>query len=136
MLTAATVLAASTAKLVGHRLRHIMIALVERRLRLRRIAPRVGLLLAAMVVVGVLLELTPEDGFRVFRAWTASGLPTDARSASPTTPRFAPSATPPFGQWSTAQQLKDHGARYVLTNSLPIHEGLPSPPQSSSTGWR
>jgi hypothetical protein len=95
MLTAATVLAASTAKLVGHRLRHIMIALVERRLRLRRIAPRVGLLLAAMVVVGVLLELTPEDGFRVFRAWTASGLPTDARSASPTTPRFAPSATTP-----------------------------------------
>src|SRR4051812_23410294 len=79
MLTAATALAASTAELAGHRLRHIMIALVELRPRLRRIAPRVGAAPRRHGVVGILLELTHEDGFRAFRAWTDSGLPTDAR---------------------------------------------------------
>ncbi|RBY78263.1 hypothetical protein DQ238_12255 [Geodermatophilus sp. TF02-6] len=83
-----------------------------------------SVLLAAVATTGLRLETTDDGGFLRFRAWAAAELPPDARvGVTNDTAIRAFRDDDRFGPWSTAQQLEDNGARYVLTVSLPTEQG-------------
>ncbi|SDN54657.1 phospholipid carrier-dependent glycosyltransferase [Geodermatophilus sp. DSM 45219] len=98
---------------------------VDRRPSLRKAAAVVSsVLLAAVASLGLSLATGDDDGFLRFRAWAATELPADARvGVTNDTSVRAFRDDDRFGPWSTAEQLEENGARYVLTVSLPTEQG-------------
>jgi hypothetical protein len=98
---------------------------VERRPSLRRaLVALSSLLLVAVAFLGLRLELGDDDGFRSFRTWASAELPPDARvGVTNDTAVRAFRDDDRFGAWSTAEELSENGAQYVLTVSLPTEHG-------------
>jgi hypothetical protein len=113
MVASVTALAVCAAMAVEHRPR-----------RQRLVVALLAVFLAAGSVLALRLELTPDNGFRQFRAWAAIHLPKDARvGVTNDTAVRAFRDAPHFGGWATAEVLEANSARYVLTVSLPTEQG-------------
>jgi Dolichyl-phosphate-mannose-protein mannosyltransferase len=99
--------------------------LVERRPALRTAVVAVAaVLLAGVATLGLRLELSQDDGFLTFRSWANTELAADARvGVTNDTAIRALRDDDRFGPWSTAEQLADNDAGYVLTVSLPTEQG-------------
>ncbi len=98
---------------------------LDRRPSLRKATVVVSsVLLAAVAFLGVSLVTEDDDGFLRFSAWAATELPADARvGVTNDTSVRALRDDDRFGPWSTAEQLQENGAQYVLTVSLPTEQG-------------
>jgi len=99
--------------------------LIERRPALTRPVLVAGsIFLALTVTLGVLAESTRDDGYLQFRDWAAANLPANARvGVTNSTAQWAFEYDRRFGVWPTAEALEEHGASYILTQSLPASQG-------------
>ena len=104
------------------------VAAVEARARIPRLRTAtavvcLGTVLAA-AALGVRTETTTDDGFVQVRRWSAAHLPPTARvGVTNGTGELAFADDPRFGRWASLPDLADHGASYVLTQSLPTSMG-------------
>ncbi len=103
-------------------------AIAELRERYPRRQQALNLAFIVLVVLsiglGIRAEVTPDNGFQRVQAWFDNHLPATAHvSVTTNTGQLAFADDPRFGVWTSALQLQDHDARYVLTENLPVSEG-------------
>jgi O-antigen/teichoic acid export membrane protein len=79
---------------------------------------------ALTVILGMRTALTVDNGFAGARQWVKANLPADARvSVTNSTAELIFMDDARFGIWPSAPLMKEHGAGYILTQSLPTSQG-------------
>ncbi len=80
--------------------------------------------IAVTVLLGMRTALTVDNGFVTARQWVKTNLPADARvSVTNSTAELIFRDDARFGIWPSAPSMKEHGASYILTQSLPTSQG-------------
>ena len=97
----------------------------ERRPGFRRSMALGGVFLLLLTgFLGARLETSGDNGFRQARRWAEENLPAEARiSVTNSTAELAFQDDPRFGVWPSATLMLEHGANYILTQSLPTSQG-------------
>lgn len=101
------------------------VEIVERRPRYRLPVVSAGVVFVLLTaVLGVRLETSIDNGFVQAKQWASQNLPADEKvSVTNSTGELLFASDPRFGIWPSAALMKEAGAEYILTQSLPTSQG-------------